>query len=810
MQTEKDAPQMTEKYRQLEAQVQQLTEERDQLKQEKDQLHQQLQEKNTELNNKIGHINLLLESDRELQRIHQSKVWRLVSAGRRVKAFIAPPNSKRWLVLKLTKKVIRHPILCLKKVDRDHIKKFADGVKTGSIASTSQRLDNYLGGGMVTGERPEQLPATEYESIEAVPPLHVPVSEKPLVSIIIPVYNQFAYTYACLKSIAKNSGDVSFEVLVADDCSTDATKDMTKAISGVRVIRNKKNLRFLLNCNHAAKKAKGKYILFLNNDTQVMENWLQPLVTLIESSEKIGMVGSKLIYPDGRLQEAGGIMWKDASAWNYGHLQDPAMPEFNYVKEADYISGAAIMIRADLWKKLGGFDERFVPAYCEDSDLAFQVRAHGYKVLYQPQSVVIHFEGVSNGTDTSSGQKAYQVENQKKFYEKWKDVLEAEHNPNGVNPFLAKDRSLHKKTLLFVDHYVPQYDKDAGSRTVFAYIKMFASSGFNVKFIGDNFFPHQPYTTVLQQMGVEVLYGNWYGQHWKEWLTENAGSFDYAFLNRPHIAVNYIDLLREKSKAHILYYGHDLHFLRMRREYEVTGDPKLLKDAEEWKEKELSLMRKSDLAAYPSQVEIDEIHKMDPSIQAVAITPYFYDEMPDVDYRISNRKDLFFIGGYTHGPNVDAVKWIAAEIMPLLRKKIPGIAIHIAGSNMPQELIDLGCEDIIMEGQLTDEQLSSFYTRSRINLIPLRYGAGIKGKVVESLLHGLPVVTTACGAEGIVDAENVLTTAETAKEIAQKIADLYHDEKKLKKISRDGIQYVRDHYTEKEAKRILNDVYHFF
>ena len=229
---------------------------------------------------------------------------------------------------------------------------------------------------------------------------------------------------------------------------------------------------FYFNCNNAAKHAKGKYILFLNNDTQVQDNWLSPLIELIESDDKIGMVGSKLIYPDGMLQEAGGILWKDGSAWNYGNRKNPSDPEYNYVKEADYISGAAIMIRRKLWNKIGGFDKDFAPAYYEDTDLAFEVRKHGYKVMYQPLSMVVHFEGVSNGTDIENGQKQYQQVNCQKFYDKWKNVLESEHEPNGINVFLAKDRSIRKKHILVVDHYVPHHDQDAGGKCTYMYLKL--------------------------------------------------------------------------------------------------------------------------------------------------------------------------------------------------------------------------------------------------------------------------------------------------------------------------------------------------
>ena len=306
--------------------------------------------------------------------------------------------------------------------------------------------------------------------------------ENPTVSIIIPVYNQIHYTYACLLSILEHTKDVSYEVIIADDVSTDATEHLSEYAEGLVICRNSTNQGFLRNCNNAARHARGKYVMFLNNDTQVTENWLSSLVQLIESDPSIGMVGSKLVYPDGRLQEAGGIIWSDGSGWNYGRLDNPDKPEYNYVKDVDYISGAAILLSNELWNQIGGFDTRFAPAYCEDSDLAFEVRKAGYRVVYQPKSKVIHFEGISNGTDVQgTGLKRYQVANSRKLKEKWADEFAKQcENDGNPDPFRARERSMGKPIILVVDHYVPTYDKDAGSKTTYQYLKMFLKKGYVV------------------------------------------------------------------------------------------------------------------------------------------------------------------------------------------------------------------------------------------------------------------------------------------------------------------------------------------
>lgn len=776
------------------------------------QFEEQIQELNIELNNKQGHIELLLQSDRELERIHNSRSWRLMGFFWKIRDTLLPKNSRRRLLLKLFVKFLRHPVCFIGKINKQRIKRLVDGMQTGRIQDTVDRMNRCFDSGDVHVEEVQLIDAPQTESTNPADYKHFSVSTSlhPKVSIIIPVYNQFHYTYACLKSIAVNSGEVPYEVLIANDCSTDLTTQLEEIIGGVKVITNEKNLRFLRNCNHAAKEAKGKYILFLNNDTQVQPNWLQPLIDLIESDESIGMVGSKLIYPNGRLQEAGGIIWKDASAWNYGNGQNPAMPEYNYVKEVDYISGAAIMIKTTLWNQLGGFDETFAPAYCEDSDLAFQVRAAGYKVMFQPKSVVVHFEGVSNGTNTSSGQKSYQVVNQKKFYEKWKNVLEKENNPNGVDAFCARDRSLHKKTLLMIDHYVPQFDKDAGSRSMYQYLKLFVSQGYNVKFLGDNFYQHEPYTTILQQMGIEVLYGVWYRDHWQEWIEQNANDFDYIFLSRPHITVKYVDFVREKTHAKLVYYGHDLHFLREQKKYESTGDPKALEDSIKFKKMESSIFEKVDTVYYLNEEELENVKEIDPSANVRRSVINIFEDVPSVDYVPKKRRDILFVGGFGHDPNVDAIIWAAREIMPKIWEKDPDIKLRVVGSNATKKVLDLASDRIILEGFVSDEKLKEIYTSCKVVLVPLRYGGGIKGKVVEAMRYGIPLITTETGAEGLDGIEKFIPIAEKeAQDVANKTLDLYHNDAALISISEQEVEYIRKNMSVEHALSILSKDFDF-
>lgn len=643
-------------------------------------------------------------------------------------------------------------------------------------------------------------------SIEEYTKLQFPVVEEPVVSIVIPVYNQFVYTYNCLRSILNHTKDVAYEVIVADDGSNDYVSEIEKILSNVTVIHNENNLKFLLNCNNAVTYAKGKYILLLNNDTQVQPEWLQVMIDLAEADETIGVVGSKLVYPEGYLQEAGGILWKDGSAWNYGHLKDPDDPEYNYVKEVDYVSGASIMIRKELWTKLGGFDERFAPAYYEDTDLAFSVRQQGYKVVYQPKSIVVHFEGISNGTDVSSGLKAYQATNQQKFFRKWMSILQKEHFDNGTKIYLAKDRGQTKKQILVIDHYVPNYDKDAGGRCTFMYIKAFLKMGMKVTFIGDNFARLEPYTTMLTQLGVEILYGNFYYNNWRNWLKENLQYFDYIYLQRPHISIKYIDIVRAYGKGKVFYFAHDLHYIRTYRSYQITGNKESLLESEKWKKIEMELFEKTDVGHVVGSYEQKVIQEIFPAKPIRNISLYIFDKLPEeIEKDFSKRKDILFVGGFNHEPNKDAVLWFAESVFPGLKREYPDLKWHIVGSNASQEICELAENErnIILEGFVSDVELEKLYRECRIVVAPLRYGAGVKGKIIEATYYQIPVVTTSVGGEGIDDTLGAFIMEDESERMKTRLIELYSDFTQLQKMSDAGKTLIERYYSVEVAENIL-------
>ena len=632
-----------------------------------------------------------------------------------------------------------------------------------------------------------------------------PVSGAPRASIIIPVYNNLLYTLTCIVSVLESAPAVALEIIVADDRSTDGTAEIISLIGGlVRHVQHPRNLGFLGNCNAAAEKAAGDYVVLLNNDTVVMPGWLDNLLApFVDIS--IGLTGSKLLNGDGTLQEAGGLFWSDGSAWNFGRGQDPLLPAFNYQKDVDYISGASIALPTRLWRQMGGFDPFYSPAYCEDSDLAFRIRAAGYRTVYQPHSVLVHHEGRSHGRDTSGGIKAYQVVNQAKLLERWRQTLIAENLPHGEDVFLARDRSKNRPHILIVDHYLPQWDQDAGSRTMLHFIRAFVDRGFQVTIWPDNLNEDREYAVQLQRMGVEVIYGRQYVNRFDAWMAENGGYLDYVLLSRPHIAERYIDTARQ-YKAKLIYYGHDLHCMRARSTYEVSGDSSDLSEAETWEARELAVAKRSDIVMYPGIEEVAFIAARMPTKVSVIrppITIFDEQEFTEASEAISLGREidpyaLMFVGGFAHTPNGDGVDWFLNEVWPLLLAHDKRFTLRIAGSRMPDALQARRELGVTMLGRVSEQELKHLYATSSVAIVPLRFGGGIKGKVIEAFARGVPVVMTEIGAQGIVDAETLGFVAPSdGQRFAEAVIQAAEDREEALRRAGQGLDFLRRQYSQK-------------
>lgn len=630
---------------------------------------------------------------------------------------------------------------------------------------------------------------------------------KPQVSIVIPAFNKVEYSVACLRSIADKLAPDSptYEVILVDNGSSDETR-LLKGVKNLVYVHNKENLGFVGGCNSGFAKAKGEYVVFLNNDAEVTENWLKALYSTINSDTSIGIVGSKIIYPSGVLQEAGGIIFNDATGLNYGKFDQANSYQYNYVRSVDYCSGASVIISRALMQKFGGFDPLYQPAYYEDTDLSFKVRKHGLRAVYQPDSVIYHIEGGTAGTNTNSGFKRYQVINQEKFLKRWKNELRDNHVAPGDH-YRGRDRSGDKLALI-IEESLPTPDKDSGSVRMVAMIKSLQSLGYKITFWPNSLNKIEPYAHNLQQMGVEVVYGN---VDFMQFSRHYGSFYDLVIMSRPEICARYVGICKNLyPKAKLIYDTVDLHYVRLKRQAEVEKEnAEQLNEQSRWYEiLEKGLMERVDATLVVSEKEID-ILRDEGVRQRLAIVSNIHTlNLPAQKIGYSDRKDIIFVGNYAHLPNRDSVRWLVDDIFPTIRKHNPEVKLHIVGANMPDEIRShVTKKNVVVDGFVTDEGLVSLLTSCRIFVAPLRYGAGVKGKIGQSIEWGLPVVTTSIGAEGMY-LENGLSCleADTAEGFAQAVAKLYRDKGLWETVQKNAANSLEAHFSSSVATKNIEDL----
>jgi GT2 family glycosyltransferase/glycosyltransferase involved in cell wall biosynthesis len=629
-----------------------------------------------------------------------------------------------------------------------------------------------------------------HENLAKFPLLSLPkTTGTPDVSIIIPAYNKFELTFQCVASIILSSNRCSYEVIVADDCSTDDTTKIKSFIDNVKVTVNETNLGFVRNCNNAARTTKGRYLVFLNNDTEVGNGWLDEMLAVFERFDKVGAVGPKLTYPNGKLQEAGGIIWENGEPWNAGRDGNPFDPQWNYVRQCDYLSGAALMIPLVVWNEIGGFSDEFAPAYFEDADLAFKVRAAGYRTVYTPHAEVIHFEGLSHGKDTFAGIKKYQSINAPKFEAKWSDAT-VNNGRLGTDLWRNKERGIRYRVLV-IDYATPEPDKNAGAYAAVQEMRLLQAHGCKVTFVPENLAHFGHYTTHLQKMGIECLHAP-FCVSINEILQERGHEFNLVFITRYDVADRYIDAIRQHTRAKVLFNNADLHFLRELRMALANGE-KDLTGPLATRDHELALYTKVDAILSYNESEHAVITSHILRTDNIFRCPWVINTRGHKT-TFEKREGIAFLGGYRHIPNIEAVEFFVNQIMPLIRASGKGIKFHIYGSYIPESFKKFESDDVVLEGYI--ESLDDIFENCRIFVAPLLSGAGIKGKVLDAMSYGIPSVLSPVAVEATGLTHGISTfIASTPEEWAEKIIRLYENKVIWQKFSHNNLAIARENYS---------------
>lgn len=672
-------------------------------------------------------------------------------------------------------------------------------LRTRGWRATWQRIRVHSQRAVPAPRAPLYLPATQ-----AFAPFSVPFSESPVVSIIIPVYNHADHTLACLRALASHPPAAACEILVVDDGSSDATVQWMPQIAGLRYEVRERNGGFIDACNDGVQRARGQYVVLLNNDTVPQPGWLDALLDTFTAVPEAGLVGSQLLYPDGRLQESGGVIFADGSGWSYGRFEAADDPRYASLRDVDYCSGAALMLPRALWQQLGGFDTRYRPAYYEDTDLAFSVRALGRRVLVQPASRVIHDEGTSNGTDTGSGVKAYQVRNQGIFAARWATEL-ARHPAVGEVPSPAL---LHRgrRQVLILDEEVPRPKRDSASLRQVNLIRLLLQAGAHVVFVPTRREHGGVATDALQRMGVEVWYAPFI-EGVAGWLRSHAARFDVALLVRHHVANECLPLLKRYApQARTVFDTVDLHYLRERRGAEVAGDASLLRAAERTRSSELAVMEQCDVTVLVSAAEREQLQADAPRVRVELISNLH--EVAGAGAPYAQRHDLVFVGGFRHPPNLDAMEWFIGEVFAGIRAQLPQVRLHCIGAAAPESLLALAAGQPGVEMHGFVEDIVPYMDGARIAIAPLRFGAGVKGKINLSMAHGQPVVGTTCAVEGmhLQPGQDVLV-ADDAVTFAAEVVRLYQDPQLWQQLSDAGLANVAQHFSLDAARATVQRVF---
>ena len=590
----------------------------------------------------------------------------------------------------------------------------------------------------------------------------------PLATVIVIGLREAPMLMACLDSIALNVSDVAYEVIIVLNDPTPArTAEIENSVSGARVFSFRANLGFGGAINFAAERARGQYIVLLNDDCVVARGWLEWLVETEQRRPRCALVGSTYLNPDGTLQEAGSVVWSDGTTSAVGDGVDAA--PMNFERKVDYISGGSLLINKEVWDELGGFDEVYYPAYFEDVDFCLRAANAGFEVWYQPNSAVYHARSAS----TVEFFRNFLFDRAREiFVARWSEALKT-REPNGAREVAVWRAMGAPIRVLVIDDQLPDPGRGSGFGRMYDTVSTLErESDIHVTFFARTE-DGQPRSS-FSLRGVRVI------ADLERHLDTEGVTFDVVVVSRPHNGVLFGDLLADRlPDAPIIYDAESLFYRRLFSQAEGETDPArrdgLRREAEETKALEHALVQSVDCVVCISEIEADEIRQVTTAPVHV-VAPLFEAPTP-TGAGFERRGHIGLVAGWAAGPgspNADGLRWFAEMVLPHVRAVVPGCRLLVTGADPPPDVSWLEGTAVQFVGRVHD--LAAFYDQVRVVISPTRFGAGVKLKTVEAIQYGVPVVCTEEAATGLsADMRSAVWVAPDAARFADAVVALLTD-----------------------------------
>ena len=633
-------------------------------------------------------------------------------------------------------------------------------------------------------------------------------TEQPLVSVVMVTYGALDLALESIATLGEHT-EPAFELVIVDNASPDGTGErLAREIKGARIILNKENVGFGRAANQGAQAARGPLVCHLNSDAMVRPGWLPPLVETLEDPS-VGAVVPLILNRDGTVQEAGSVI--DSVGWTYALRTggDARALDQRFRREIDYGSAACMLVRASDFASVGGFNPIYGAGYYEDADLCFQLRARGLRTIFEPRSQVIH---VRFGSSSPERARELVQQNRLLFIDRWRERLvhrQGLSNVPGMPHRLVAARDAEAPSrVLVIDDRVPHVDRGSGDPRMakmllemadlwpHARVTLLAADGANA----------ETYADALISGGIEVA---WAGEDFERWFEERRFHYSVVIVSRPQNFECFDPILERTQPQALRVFDVEAlsserltvaaSFARNDRQAEI-----LSREAERARSLESQAIAAADAIFCVTEEERQSVNWLSPETPIFLLPSYVeVDEKPEP---FDERRDLIFYGAFLGGagsPNEDAVTYLVSDVLPLIREELPDTILHVVGADPTPAVLALHGPGVNVVGRVDDPTF--WLRRARVHVNPLRFGAGIKLRMLDTIAAGLPFATTMIGAQGLGLGGDLRSeiVANRAEDLAHLACTLYRDRKAWEHAQRGLLEIARARFDRETFRQVL-------